>query len=963
MAQLEDCSGFSGQLVTLESVLQTLREQENVETVIEITLRHLKRESDFNLVWIGLCDPAKPILIGQGGTAPEDTPLLKQRIPISPGDLLDQVLVQQRPIGVPDLRAESRAGEWRKAAEKLNIQGTILFPIRYKDHSFGLALLGSHLWGVSPRAGEMAKLLMLLRALGAVLNQIEVETQRQRAKRSDQPLLALLAKLGTLPNLTQRLEAVVGQTHQFIDPARTSIYWFEPERGCFRPRVSQAATGNSSRRGQQSSSEILAQDISGFYQAMSANQMVAVSEAQSMLKADVTGRLMQQLKARSLLAAPVLSQDELLGFLAVEGSEPRIWEEAEKSYLRGAAQLVGLTAPLEKLEKTIWQTQRDQLLQSGLTRAIYTDDDWKETLKQSANQLCKHLQAERLLVLLLNPDTGRFEVCHQQQGPQGRPLKEVLNPLSSVDWQMLERSTEAIAIENLPDNLKLMAWREALLELGARSLLVCSTCIGRPLEGLLVICDKTNRSWRPQDRQVVQGVSQQLGLILHQWQLQRQNNQQQQIQQTTQQGIVAIQQTRNLVDLEQVGLQQITQLLQVPLAAVVRWSPGQDHGWIITPPTTSKQFALQTETAISLTDPLIRLALEPRQQQTSSAMHPGLRLLSVEDLAPETRRWLIGAEIGQIGVMALQTAPEHLPAGIVLVADKRGRRWSELQLGAFIALVNQLAWSYRTIQLATSLQQKTQDLECLNWYRQRRLEAIYRSISEGSDQLKELATQQTSTADTGTIPELTRVLTGTETRAALAGPAEPGPSLPKDSYQSVAEQLQGALAAMIALIEEDWQLRVQYEAVVLPAFLKRVFDRVDPWTRQRQLWLQVHNRANVTLRGDLGKIELILLELLQAACSRSPVGGRIDIWSQVLDQQQLELLITDNGTLAPRLLLELQQGDNRDVLAPSVLEQPPGRYLKICRTVIQQLGGQLKTSQLADGRVLNQLILPLTTKS
>lgn len=64
-----------------------------------------------------------------------------------------------------------------------------------------------------------------------------------------------------------------------------------------------------------------------------------------------------------------------------------------------------------------------------------------------------------------------------------------------------------------------------------------------------------------------------------------------------------------------------------------------------------------------------------------------------------------------------------------------------------------------------------------------------------------------------------------------------------------------------------------------------------------------------------------------------------------------------------KLLLDLQQGDKRDALAPSLLEHPSGRHLKICQTVIQQLGGQLEIAQLKDGRVLSRLTLPLVTTS
>ena len=79
----------------------------------------------------------------------------------------------------------------------------------------------------------------------------------------------------------------------------------------------------------------------------------------------------------------------MLGFLAVEASEPRIWQEHEKNYLRGVAQLVALTAPLSNLEARIQKTEIDRDLTAGIARAIYNDADWEATLKNTASQLCE----------------------------------------------------------------------------------------------------------------------------------------------------------------------------------------------------------------------------------------------------------------------------------------------------------------------------------------------------------------------------------------------------------------------------------------------------------------------------------------------------------------------------------------------------------------------------------------------
>ncbi|HEY9711593.1 MAG TPA: GAF domain-containing protein, partial [Oculatellaceae cyanobacterium] len=226
------------QLVALGRTLQTLREEENADVLIKTTVDYLESEFQHPLIWIGLYDRLQHRLLGKGGIAPmDDTRFLKQWFNLNSGDLLEQVVIQQRPVGVPDLRQEVRAGEWRRVAQEFGIQGTLVFPLRYKDRCFGVALLGSSQWGVSPRPAEKALLSMLLGGLAAALYQIEADWQRLATKRPDQPLFQVIDELAQVPTLAQRLDAVVKMTQQFVTSTRTSLYWYSPEQRYFWHRV------------------------------------------------------------------------------------------------------------------------------------------------------------------------------------------------------------------------------------------------------------------------------------------------------------------------------------------------------------------------------------------------------------------------------------------------------------------------------------------------------------------------------------------------------------------------------------------------------------------------------------------------------------------------------------------------------------------------------------------------------
>ncbi len=922
MVVQKEPSSYERQLVALGRALQAIREEETANGAIQVALTYLREEFDYTLTWLGLYDRVEHRLSGQGGTAANgETSFFKQRISLNPGDLIEQVVIQQRPLGVPDLRDELRAGEWRKIAQRLNVQGTLILPIRYRDCCLGVVLLGSALWGNSPHAEEKARLSMLLGGLAESLYHLEMEQQRRQAKRPDEPLLNVLPKLRTLPSLKKRLEAVVDETHRFIGPDRTNIYWYEPQKRYFWRRLGNR--DKSTHQTEASSDSILpVQELGSFYQALAADQTVAIGEVLSSLKAEGTGRLIQQIQARSLIAAPILYQGELQGFLAVEETDTRIWSEEEKNYVRGAAQLLALVVPLEEMEETVQQVKRDQSLTTDVTHALYSEDDWRKTLRRCAEQVLQRLKAERFLVLLYSADLQKFQLCYQHQVTGRRPIAALFDNLNPVDWQMLERSTDAIGVENLQDDLKLMAWRQIFLDLEMRSLLICSTSIGKPIEGLIVIGHEATRSWHRSERELLKVVSQQVGLLLHQFQLQTQTEQLQKTFQAMQWGLVTMQQIQSLERLERSSIQHIAQLLQVPLAALITWQSGSSTARITASLVAKPQFGIAAEQPISLLhDSLIQLALQ----------NDSLKAIDVTELDSISRQWLVGAEIGKVVVYTLRTAPEHEPTGILVLADRAERAWSQHQFSALVILVNQLAWCRRHLTLSETLLFQRSGLEQLNWYKHRRLEEIYRILGVAVRRLTELSHQKDSTSNM--------------------------------RYQQVLRHLGNTLTAATPLLNhEQWQFHNESDPVPIASLLKRSLERLDAQIKQRQLWSQVHNEANLSIGGDVPKIEFIVHELLVMACLRSPIGGRLDIWCRPVDSHWLEMSITDNGTIEPRLLEELEVGRG-DLLVPSLLNQPPGLHLTICQAIMRQMGGELTFEYLDDGRVLSRLIIPVAVST
>ncbi|MDJ1183920.1 GAF domain-containing protein [Roseofilum casamattae] len=923
------------QLVTLGRTLQTLREEENLDVLIETTLNYVETEFAYDLIWIGLYDRREHRLFGKGGQIPAggDRSILKQTFSLSPGDLFEQVVIQQKPASVPDLREERRAGDWRRLATKLNVQGTIIFPLRYRALCFGVVILGNPVWGASPRSDEKARLSMIFGELAAALNEVEAKWRREVSKQPDKPLLELLDRLRSLSDFRARLDAVVAKTHNFISPNRTNIYWFERERRYFWRRTGNLQKTPAQNSSSQGSSGITVQEVIGFYKALASDRLVSVGEARSSLKADTTSRLMQQIKARSMLAAPIIYQNELLGFLAVEGNEPRIWEEAERSYVRGAAQLIALMAPLEAMEVAVERAKQDQALTAELVRSIYSEDDWRQTLDRSAHLLCNRLGVERFLVLRYDRDYNVFEIICQSQPNTRRPVTSPLPFPDLEDWKWIDRSTSAISIENWDEEDRLIDWRSQFTQVGIRSLALCSTAIGHPIEALLAVGHDVTRNWDSTELELVRVVAQQLGLVLRQWQLhtlQRQQESLQSLIQWGQQASVGLDGDREA--LEEEAISRLSKVFNTPLALKISWSADNPHlGYITSAAITNVEFSVNANGQIDLThDPLIQTVLA----------RPGIHQLDGRELSPLTQQWLSGPSIGNILAIAFQGDERSFPLGIIILADASGRSWDERYLTALEIVVRQLAWSERIVKLSDRFYRDRDRVRQLNWYKQRRSEVTYRKLSVELKKLGSLGT--------------------------------PKDALTTTRYQQGLRSINATLSNLAQMLkDEQWELQRYQMTMPLVSLIKRALDRVDGLVKKRELFIRVQGQsAGINLTGDVLKLELIFHEILGITCRTAVAKSQVDIWCNGIAETEVpphvkiatplfDLSIVCASQLEGNVISEFQQGRSPDVLSPSLLDKPPGLFLFLCQSMIQHLGGNFNIYKLEENQVMLQLLLPI----
>jgi hypothetical protein len=366
----------------------------------------------------------------------------------------------------------------------------------------------------------------------------------------------------------------------------------------------------------------------------------------------------------------------------------------------------------------------------------------------------------------------------------------------------------------------------------------------------------------------------------------------------------------------------LIELLEAPLVVLVNWQAGEAVAQVSQVVSRHIDFGADRDAEIILgTDAIINWA-----QQTNGPLP-----VTWEDFPPETQEWISALPGSQFLLVALKTADKHVPNGVWIVADRSDRKWTSHDFTLISILANQLAWSRRHLNLIDVLMARQESLEALNWYKHNRLAEVYRQLESSLERLSDPLTQ--------------------------------GKGLTAQRQLQLVRQLKTLNQGVEQVLKtEAWELQSHHQTTPMISLLNRLMERVNPLIKMRHLWAKVHNNSNAIIAGDLEKVELVLFEVMVAACERSPEQGRLDIWCRPLDRTLIEIAITDDGDVPRQLLKELKNGRPDDVLMPSMLDYPPGLHLNICQTLMQQAGGEFGLQKLDDGRIMSRVVLTSANK-
>lgn len=930
-----DGSEATTPLVALQATLQQMREQTDAKVLIQLTLDYVGAVFVAPLIWLALYDYQNHQLVGQGGiTLPEDQTLLRAVHPLQPGEIMEQVVIEQRPISLPDMSQEPRMGIWQRESKRLGgIQGCLIHPIRSQRRCLGVLMLGSQVWGITTSEEEKALLGILLGQLAASLQHLESTWKQQTEKRLEDPLMALGIAMRQAGSLQERVSLVMQELQSFIGAVRVQVYWHERGQGQFSPHVtaskaSPPAKGAKTAATPARDGSLPLRELGDMYYTLADGQVVVAHDATGTTRSEITPKLMQQLRAQAVLAAPILLQKDLLGFICVESDVPRTWQDIERQLVAAAGNWLALATPLEGLDRMVRQLANDQEFVQQVARSVYSQADLQQALQQAIIGLGQRLKVSAVVVLMLDPSTRTPRLFYEYRSEGKQPLPKQFSPLSEQDWGDLLRN-EVLVAENYDQDLRLLSWRQEFAALGTRSLMLTYTGhVGEthaaPIEGLILVMHQQLRAWSREERQLLRGIAQQLGVVLRQSQLEESRQRQAQLLNGLSTTCLTLQNLSTLPEIYNTTAQQTAQLLGIPLALVVSWRPGASHGQLQPPFATASEICPTGPTEIDLQDPLLAYALQSVEPLP----------LTHEQIPPASRTWLNSVGLGSWLLMPLGSGADLLaPLGVLILGAEGGKVWDPYERAAVMLIAQTCCWTLRRLLWIHTLQERQEVLNELNWYKHRRLLDMQNTLLENLRRL-------------GQVPET------------------PGDEATR--WQKVVEIGRGLRDLTThtgpLLQSESWQVQPESMTVPLAALVRKGLRRLEGLTQKRKLWPRAHGDMGIAVQGDPGRLEMILWEVLAAAALRSPEGGRLDLWSQTSDGY-VELLVVDQGSFDPNLMAALQLDPEMVIYADPLLKSPltvsPGLELGLCQRVAQRMGGQLSFYQSSDGRYVSRLLLPV----
>lgn len=500
----------SSYLVDLDTLLIRMRESDDPVQLAVWVIEFINATFAPTLIWLATYDDYHHQMMGQGGIClVADYAPLRSPMPLDPGSLIEQVVIEQQLITIPDLPQETRMGRWQQDSKQLGVQGCLLIPIGFRRRTFGIVLMGTQAWGAFIDDNEKALLSILLGQYAASLYRIEQTWQQQATKQAAAPLLNLSNAIRHGDTLDERLRIALDHISTFVDGTQSQVYAFAYEQSLFQLLLSSKPKATKGEA-------LLTRDLGPLYAALLEGQVITWGSDQgASLRVPLNPRLMQRWHCEAAVIVPVIAEGYLWGFFTVESSQNRHWQTAEYQFIEGVAHLISLAAPLEQLELSLAQMKADLALRIELARVVQAGTEYEHIWQLACQSLVERFKVSACLIVC--PDTFEqvYRWHHIYSMTTTKGIDKTWPVLGETEWKDFERG-DVVAAEHYPQDLRLLCWQDALKPVKSLMAAPLNTVSGHTVDGFMVVLHTSPRAWSPAERELLAAVAKQVGVVLKQ---------------------------------------------------------------------------------------------------------------------------------------------------------------------------------------------------------------------------------------------------------------------------------------------------------------------------------------------------------------------------------------------------------------------------------------------------------------
>lgn len=885
----------------------------------------------FDLVWLGTTDLRGACVQGQGGVVPTGTDhLLTACLPIVPGEFIDRAIEQREIFITADFSEDPLAADWWPHARAWGIRGAACFPLTFQGNCLGVCLIGSCRRGMPIASQEEQALRVIGDLVGAAIHQERTLQETVRQDLLATPLLALADRLRQPQQMDPVFQTVVEELHACLAPTRVVIYWLDRDRREFWVRTLTENTPGGPTLG----ARLSLRDFYPLYQELNKDRTVLIADLSTDGRSLIGQAYARQFGLQALLAHPILCQNELLGYLALEETEaPRDWHPEEYQLVRAMAHLLGVSTIQSRLYELTRRQALEQTLINQITRDIRNTLDPDQVLQSAVERLGTSLAVDRCLVLNFALDR-ELQVLHEysRSGLDGST-----GPAPSLSFEVdrcVLGSTIPLAVDDIETDFYFLSWKDYLRAASVRSMMVCGTAYQGQPNGVLVLqhCHQTHH-WTAEEQSVVQAVADQVGIALGQAQLYRRTQEQAEIELRINQISRSIRTAIPAGQVAESSLKELSQVLESPLAALLFCSP--------TDAIASLRCAYSRVDGLELAaDTVLPVAGEPFLQAVFEATEPVELLLDPVATAGLPR--LLGDQgIRSLLGMRLQAGNRML--GIVLAMSDQLAPWPAGSHQILTRLSGEFALAFSQAEAFEKLQELSQELSQLNEYKNNMVAISSHEMRTPLASIRAYVETMISEPelDTATIQEFMR---GTELECIRL------------------TNLLDDLNTLVAL--EARRTEWEYRLIAVRELVEVTVARMRPLIEKSEVTLRVESRlpTDFTLHVDAQKVEQVLMQLLENACKHTQPGCQI-VFSVAPSGETgdwLEFTVRDDGPGIPAHKLKgLFQPFVRVQEVMNHSRGGAGLGLAICKAIVDQMGGQIEVESEVNQGSLFKVTLPV----